>query len=498
MRIIATILLAAAWVLSSGVAIADEKPPMKVLVVTSRAKDHLKMIAAATPMLEKMAADNHFIVDITNDDTVINDANLANYQVFVQLQEAPFDMKPDEQAALQKFIESGHGWVGIHAAGLTGKQFLNPGMHYWQWFEDFLGGIIYSPHPAYQKGTLVIEDRDHPITRGLPEKMELSDEWYEFNESPRPRVHVLAKADESTYHQNKPMGDHPMIWVNEKYHRMVYIAIGHDPSVCVNADYQTLLRNAILWAGDQAPGPRFRVVAMAEAGGVHLPYVIAAKKWLNQLAAEDDFAIDYIENADKIDDAFLSHYQLFIQLNYPPYNWSPTAMAAFTKYIEEGKGGWIGFHHASLLGEFDGTQMWPWFHDFMGGIRWKDYIPKFSAATVYVEDQHHPIMQGVPASFFIKLEEWYTWDQSPRPNVHVIASVDESTYVPNSKIKMGDHPVIWSNDKMKARNVYIFMGHSPVLFESDAYKTIFRNAIFWAANQPIPPAAATQPTHGTQ
>ena len=30
------------------------------------------------------------------------------------------------------------------------------------------------------------------------------------------------------------------------------------------------------------------------------------------------------------------------------------------------------------------------------------------------------------------------------------------------------------------------MGHSPVLFESDAYKTIFRNAIFWAAGKPVP------------
>ena len=63
-----------------------------------------------------------------------------------------------------------------------------------------------------------------------------------------------------------------------------------------------------------------------------------------------------------------SHYQVFIQLNYPPYNWNPTAMAAFTEYIEEGRGGWIGFHHASLLGEFDGFPIWPWFRDFMGGI----------------------------------------------------------------------------------------------------------------------------------
>ena len=46
------------------------------------------MIAAATPMLEKMAAENHFVVDITNDDTVINDANLAKYQVFVHWRNA--------------------------------------------------------------------------------------------------------------------------------------------------------------------------------------------------------------------------------------------------------------------------------------------------------------------------------------------------------------------------------------------------------------------------
>jgi len=92
-------------------------------------------------------------------------------------------------------------------------------------------------------------------------------------------------------------------------------------------------------------------------------------------------------------------------------------------------------------------------------------------------------MKGVPASFLVKKEEWYTYDKSPRPNVEVIASVDESTYSPDSKIKMGDHPVIWSNRKVKAKNIYIFMGHSPVLFESEAYRTIFKNAIFWASKK---------------
>ena len=233
----------------------------------------------------------------------------------------------------------------------------------------------------------------------------------------------------------------------------------------------------------QTAKPRFKVVAIAEAGGIHKPFVDAARLWLDKLAKEENFTVDYIENTDKIDDDFLSHYQLFIQLNYPPYMWTPKAMAAFTKYIEEGRGGWIGFHHATLLGEFDGYQMWPWFSDFMGGIRFKDYIADFATARVIVEDPKHPVLRGVPENFVIENEEWYVWDKSPRPNVHVLARVDESTYMPDTPKKMGNHPVIWSNEHVKARNVYIFMGHHPQLLQNPCFTTIFRNSIFWAANQ---------------
>jgi uncharacterized protein len=231
------------------------------------------------------------------------------------------------------------------------------------------------------------------------------------------------------------------------------------------------------------PQPKFRVVAIAEAGGIHKPFVDAAKIWLAKEAIADGFSIDYIENTDKLDDAFLSQYQLFIQLNYPPYAWKPAAVAAFQRYIEEGRGGWIGFHHATLLGEFDGYPIWPWFSNFMGGIRFTKYIATFVSGKVTVEAAAHPVMKGVPAKFEIENEEWYTWDKSPRPNVHVLASVDESTYTPETNIKMGDHPVIWSNEHMKARNVYIFMGHHAELFENSSFTTIFHNAILWAAQR---------------
>jgi len=89
-------------------------------------------------------------------------------------------------------------------------------------------------------------------------------------------------------------------------------------------------------------------------------------------------------------------------------------------------------------------------------------------------------MQGVKSPFVIENEEWYTYDKSARPNVHVLASVDEKTYTPSTDIKMGDHPVIWTNEHYKARNIYIFMGHHPELFQNPAFTQIFKNAIFWA------------------
>src|SRR5499427_1914288 len=238
-----------------------------------------------------------------------------------------------------------------------------------------------------------------------------------------------------------------------------------------------LLLGSAAGSTSQNSAPKFYVIVLAEAHSIHRPFVDAAKIWLKKQANDNNFSVDYIEKTEKIDDAFLSRYQLFIQLDYPPYGWTPKAVAAFTRYIEEGRGGWIGFHHATLLGEFDGYPMWPWFWQFMGGIRFTNYIPKFATGTVVVEDPSHSVMKHVAPTFVVEQEEWYTYDRSPRPNVHVLARVDEATYSPDTKTRMGDHPVIWTNEEMKARNVYIFMGHHPELFRNSAFTTIYHNSI---------------------
>lgn len=226
-----------------------------------------------------------------------------------------------------------------------------------------------------------------------------------------------------------------------------------------------------------------KVLVLTERGGQHGGFTDAGMKWLGDEALKQNFSITEINNAQPITEAYLSQFSLIIQLDFPPYTWPKEAEDAFIKYIEDGRGGWIGFHHASLLGEFDGYPMWQWFSDFMGGIRYKNYIAPLADGTLIVEDKQHPVMKGVPASFVIPDDEWYTYDKSPRPNVHVLASVDEATYTPDSDIKMGDHPVVWVNESKKARNVYFQIGHSKKLYDTEGFTTMFRNAIQWASGR---------------
>lgn len=227
----------------------------------------------------------------------------------------------------------------------------------------------------------------------------------------------------------------------------------------------------------------FKALVLTERGGQHGSFTDASFKWLDTFSKENNFEYTEIHNTDKINEEFLSQYQVIIQLDFPPYTWTKEAESAFVKYIEEGKGGWVGFHHATLLGEFDGYPMWQWFSDFMGGIRFKNYIAEKATATVYVEDKEHPVMKGVHDSFLIPNDEWYTFDKSPRQNVRVLAHVDESSYQPETDIKMGDHPAVWTNEKVKARNVYFLMGHENTLYASGDFKRMFANAILWAADR---------------
>jgi hypothetical protein len=93
-----------------------QKSKFRVLVLASRASDHIKMMAAAQPFFTKLAADSGFKVDYTDDTSKVNTANLRNYEVFVMLQLAPFDMSYAQQDALAKILRRRQG-LGGHPRG---------------------------------------------------------------------------------------------------------------------------------------------------------------------------------------------------------------------------------------------------------------------------------------------------------------------------------------------------------------------------------------------
>lgn len=233
--------------------------------------------------------------------------------------------------------------------------------------------------------------------------------------------------------------------------------------------------------GLSAAEPSFRALVLTERGGQHESFTAAALEWLDGFSQENNFTYEEINSPRDIDSAFLARFKVFIQLDYPPYNWPDKAKAAFEQAIFDGTIGWVGFHHATLLGDFDGFPMWQWFSDFMGGIRFKNYIAETASGKIEVEQPRHPVMKGVSRSFTLPREEWYTFNRSPRPGVKVLAHVDEASYSPASDVRMGDHPAVWTNEKVKARNVYFIMGHHAELLRSKDFTTMFGNAILWAS-----------------
>ena len=231
--------------------------------------------------------------------------------------------------------------------------------------------------------------------------------------------------------------------------------------------------------------PPRRVLVLAEQGGLHEPFTATALKWLEAQQEKFNMELTILPSAKTLKKGDIATYHLVLQLNHPPYAWSDEAMQDMQDFIDRGRGGYVGFHHASLLGNFDGDQLWPWFSDFLGKIKYKNYIAEKSDGTVQVEDRQHPVMKDVPGTFIIQDDEWYTYDTNPRPNVHVLAHVDEASYSVKTDVKMGDHPVIWTNPQKRSRNVYFQFGHSQSLFQNAAFLKLFENALHWTLKDDV-------------
>ena len=87
-----------------------------------------------------------------------------------------------------------------------------------------------------------------------------------------------------------------------------------------------------------------------------------------------------------------------------------------------------------------------------------------------VEDRHTAATKRLPRRW-TREEEWYNFRSNPRDAVHVLLSVDESTYdprgysVPGGSAPMGDHPISWCHRYDGGRSFYTALGHKGIYWD---------------------------------
>lgn len=192
--------------------------PKKVLVFSKTNGWRHESIPAGIAAIKKLGAENHFLVDATEDSLAINSKNLNQYQVIIFLNTTGTILGKNEELALQEFMKKGKGFVGIHSASDCEFE--------WPWFGKMVGGYFIS-HPKPQTAKLVVVNKEHQSTKHLPAIWERFDEWYNFKDL-NPDVNVLLKIDESSYSGGKNGDNHPMAWHHEYGGgRVFYTALGH-------------------------------------------------------------------------------------------------------------------------------------------------------------------------------------------------------------------------------------------------------------------------------
>jgi uncharacterized protein (TIGR03437 family) len=153
--------------------------------------------------IRQLGQQNGFDVDATEDAAAFSDQNLALYQTVIFLSTTGDIFNDAQQAAFERFIRNGGGFVGVHSASDTEYD--------WPWYGGLVGAYFQS-HPAIQRATIRVEDAAHPSTNPLPANWERTDEWYNFRLNPRGRVKTLARLDETTYQGGEMGADHPIAW----------------------------------------------------------------------------------------------------------------------------------------------------------------------------------------------------------------------------------------------------------------------------------------------
>ena len=215
-------------------------PTFSILVFSKTAGFRHDSIPAGIAAVRQLGGTRGFSVDATEDASAFTDESLARYKAVVFLSTTGDVLNSAQEAAFERYIRRGGGFVGVHSA--TDTEYDWP-------FYGALVGAYFAGHPDIQSATIQIEDPAHPVVAPLPRPWTRRDEWYNFRQSPRGRVNVLATLDERTYTGGTMAADHPIVW-SHTYEggRSIYTALGHTQETFSETAFIDHFGRAILWA----------------------------------------------------------------------------------------------------------------------------------------------------------------------------------------------------------------------------------------------------------
>lgn len=194
--------------------------PPKLLVFSKTMAFKHASIPSGIAALEKLGQENNFVVDTTTNGQLFTDENLAQYSAIVFLSTTGNVLNAREEAAFERYIQAGGGYVGIHAAADTEYD--------WGWYNKLVGAQFLS-HPAgTPEADFIIKDKNHQSTEFFTDSVwHRSDELYNYKNI-YDGINVLMTVDESTYEGGENGEYHPMAWYHEfDGGRAFYTAAGH-------------------------------------------------------------------------------------------------------------------------------------------------------------------------------------------------------------------------------------------------------------------------------
>ena len=198
-------------------------PEVKILVFSKTLGFRHANIPLGTEAIKKLGAENGVAVDSTEDSAAFSATNLARYKAVVFLSATGDVLNDEQQKAFRDYLLGGGGFVGIHGA-LFGPSACED---QWVWYGE-LCCASFKNHSAVVSARVDIEDERNPSTSELPARWVRTDEWYNYDGTPRGHAHILATVDETTYKGGTVGPDHPIAWCRRVGQGIMwYTAMGH-------------------------------------------------------------------------------------------------------------------------------------------------------------------------------------------------------------------------------------------------------------------------------